>query len=262
MKSKLDLTTLIGLVIALGGIGAGYYLEGGDFGALVAISPILIIFGGTFGFVTITMPLSTLKRMPGILKNIFMEQEHDTISLINDLCTWAGMARKQGIVALDKVKDEIENPFVKRGLTLVVDSIEPEAVKDFLETDTSQMMERHKQNATIFDQMGAAAPTMGIIGTVLGLVVILSGLEGSSIGELGHGIAVAFIATLMGVASANLLYIPFSTKLKAKSAKEVMYREIATYGILAIQSQESPIILRERLISFLPENQKEQGRGE
>lgn len=262
MKRKIDITTLLGLSIMLTGIGLGYYFEGGDFGALIAISPLLIIFGGTIGFATITMPTYLAKRMPGILKNVVTEQQFDYIELIDKLCELAGMARKQGIVALDKVKDEIDDPFVKRGLTLVVDSIEPESVKEFLESDTSQMMERHKQNAGVFDQMGAAAPTMGIIGTVLGLVVILSGLEGSSIGELGHGIAVAFIATLMGVASANILYIPFSTKLKNKSAREVLYRDIATYGILAIQAQESPIILRERLISFLPEADRKKGSEE
>lgn len=261
MKRKIDITTLLGLTIILTGIGLGYFFEGGDFGALIAISPILIIFGGTFGFAVITMPMFLLKRMPGILKNVFMEQQFEYMELIDKLCELAGMARKQGIVALDKVKDEIEDPFVKRGLTLVVDSIEPEAVKDFLEADTSSMMERHKQNAGVFEQMGAAAPTMGIIGTVLGLVVVLSGLEGSSTGELGHGIAVAFIATLMGVASANILYLPFCTKLKNKSAREVLYRDIATYGILAIQAQESPIILRERLISYLPDGDRKVKKG-
>jgi chemotaxis protein MotA len=203
-----------------------------------------------------------LKRLPGILKSVFTEKEYDYIALINQLCEWAGTARKQGIVALDKAKDEVTDPFLKRGLTLVVDSIEPDAVKDFLEADISQTMERHKQNAGIFDQAGAAAPTMGIIGTVLGLVVILAGLGNSSTAELGHGIATAFLATLMGVASANLVYIPFSTKLKNKSSKEILYREISTYGILAIQANESPIILKERLLSYLPDNLKAKGRGE
>lgn len=256
MKRKIDLTTLGGLIVILSGIGLGYFLEGGDFGALIATSPILIIFGGTIGFAIITLPLSILKRVPGIFKSVFTEPQFDYMGLIDRLCELSAMARKKGIIALDEVKDEFEDPFVRRGLTLVADSMEPEVVKDFLESDTSQMMERHKQNSNVLDQMGAAAPTMGIIGTVLGLVVVLSGLEGSSTGELGHGIAVAFIATLMGVASANILWIPFSTKLKNKSAKEVLYRDIATYGILSIQAQESPLILRERLISYLPEKER------
>lgn len=262
MKNKVDITTIVGLIIAVGGLGVGYFLEGGDFKALLAISPIIIIFGGTFGFVIVTLPMSTIKRIPGIFKSVFTEKDYDYIALINQLCEWAGTARKQGIVALDKAKDEVTDPFLKRGLTLVVDSIEPEAVKDFLETDIGQTMERHKQNAGIFDQAGAAAPTMGIMGTVLGLVVILAGLGNSSTAELGHGIATAFLATLMGVASANLVYIPFSTKLKNKSAKEILYREISTHGILAIQANESPIILKERLLSYLPDHLKAKGRGE
>lgn len=250
---KLDLSTVIGLVLAFLGIGVGYMLEGGSFAALVAISPILIIFGGTFGVVIITQPTANLKQLGGILKNVFFEKKFDYIQLIDDFCQYAKTARTQGVVALESIKDKIEDPYVKRGLTLVIDSIEPENVKEFLETEISMMEQRHHQNAKIFSAAGGFSPTMGIIGTVLGLVVVLAGLGDSSIEELGHGIATAFLATFMGVASANLFFLPFDAKLKAKSQQEVQFREIAMHGILGIQEQESPIVLRKRLLSYLPD---------
>lgn len=256
MKRKIDLSTLFGIIISCGGIGFGYFLEGGDFRALIAVSPILIIFGGTIGVVVITQPSSNLKQVPGIFKSVMTDKNYNFIDLIDKFCSYAKTARTQGVVALDSVKDEIEDPFLRRGLTLVIDSMEPEDVKDFLENEISAMEQRHANNAKMFSAAGGYSPTMGIIGTVLGLVVVLSGLEGSSIGELGHGIAVAFLATFMGVASANLLYLPFENKLKAKTQLEVLYREIGMQGILAIQAQESPIVLRKRLLSLLPDYMK------
>jgi chemotaxis protein MotA len=256
MKRKLDLSTLIGMLLAIGGIGVGYFLEGGDFKALVKPSPIIIIFGGTFGAVIITQPIATLKQIPGIFRAAFTDRNYNYIQLIEKFCEYAKTARTQGVVALDNIKDEIEDPFVKKGLTLVIDSMEPEDVKAFLETEISSMEQRHSNNAKMFSAAGGFAPTMGIIGTVLGLVIILAGLEGASIGELGHGIATAFLATFMGVASANLIYLPLDSKLKMKSQQEVLFREIALQGILAIQAQESPIVLRKRLLSLLPEYMK------
>lgn len=250
---KIDITTILGLAVAFIGIGLGYYFEGGDFGALIAISPILIIFGGTFGVVIITQPSSTLKQLPKIIGVLFKEKDNNYLQLIDDLCEWTDISRRQGIVALDDKRKDIKNPFVQRALKLIVDNNEPEHVKEFLENDISMMEQRHMNNQKIFSAAGGFAPTMGIVGTVLGLVVILGKLGGADISELGHGIAVAFLATFMGVASANLLFLPFETKLKMKTQAEVLYMEIAAQGIIAIQGQESPLILRERLLSLLPE---------
>lgn len=255
---KIDLTTIIGLVVAIAGIFVGYYLEGGDFSALIAISPILIIFGGTIGVVTITQPSSTLKQLPGIMRALFTEKNYDYLQLVETLCECADLSRRNGIVALDDKRKEVEEPFLQRSLKLIVDNNAPEDVKHFLENDISMMEQRHANNQKIFSAAGGYAPTMGIVGTVLGLVVVLAGLGGSGIEELGHGIAVAFLATFMGVASANLMYLPFDNKLKMKTQQEVLYKEMAMQGILAIQANESPLILRERLLSLLPEYMRQQ----
>jgi chemotaxis protein MotA len=253
LKTKLDLTTLLGLIISLGGLGTGYFLEGGSFIALLAVSPLIIIFAGTIGVVTITQTGNGLKQLPGIFKAIFLERTYNYIEIIDNLCKWAKTTRNSGIVALDTIKNEIEDPFIRRGLDLVAASIEPEHVEVFLDTEIESMQSRHSNNANIFEQAGGFSPTMGIIGTVLGLIVILAKLGDSDIGELGHGIATAFLATLMGVGFANLICLPFAAKLKNRSKQETLYREIAKQGILAIQSQESPLVLRKRLLSMLPD---------
>ena len=254
---KIDITTILGLIVALAGLGIGYLLEGGDFNALIAPSPILIIFGGTFGVVLITMRMEDVKQLPKVVKQVFVVKQYDYLSLINDLCSWAKISRKDGIVALDNIKKEIEDPFVRRGNDYILDGNDNETIKDFLDKEIEAMMERHHRGSQPFEQGGGFAPTMGIIGCVLGLVVILGGLgAGADVGKLAHGIAVAFIATLMGIALANIALLPFAAKLKAKSSEEVLFKEIAAQGILAIQTGENPLVLRKRLLSYLPDYMK------
>ncbi|MED2737403.1 motility protein A [Bacillus toyonensis] len=255
-QRKLDLTTVGGLLIALLGIGVGYLLEGGEFAALLAVSPILIIFGGTIGVVAITMNQSDVKNIPKLIKIIFTDANYDFQELINNMCEWTKVSRRDGIVALGKIATEIEDPFIKRGIEYILDGSDYETIKELLEKEVEAMMERHHTGSKPFEQAGGFSPTMGIIGTVLGLVVVLGGLGGADIEELGHGIATAFIATLMGVAFANLAALPFAETLKGKSSKEVLYKDIAIQGILGIQTGTNPKILRKKLVANLPESMK------
>ena len=256
-KMKIDLTTIIGIILALAGIGTGYMLEGGSFVALLAPSPLLIIFGGTFGVVIITQPLATIKKMPKIIGAIFKEKGFNYLETIDLICEWSKITRREGMRVLDDKKNEITEPFFKRAVTLLVDNYDPEDIKEFLENDISMMEQRHSSNQKVFSGAGAFAPTMGIIGTVLGLIVILSKLGGADIAELGHGISTAFLATFMGVASANLVFLPFEGKLKSKTQQEVLYREIVLQGMLGIYAQQDHFTLRERLISLLPVSERE-----
>lgn len=253
---RLDLPTIAGLVLALAGIGIGYLLEGGSFIALIAVSPILIIFGGTFGVVLITMRMDNVKQLPKLFGVLFQQKEYDYLKLIEDMCHWAKLSRKDGILALDTIKKEIENPFVRRGIDYILDGNDQETIKEFLDCEIEAMMDRHHANAQPFEQAGGFSPTMGIIGTVLGLIVVLNGLGNADISELGHGIATAFLATFMGVAFANLVALPFAAKLKTKSAEEVLYKEIVKQGVLAIQTGENPLVLRKRLLCYLPDYMK------
>lgn len=256
MKRKIDLTTVGGLILALGGIGAGYLMEGGSFSALLAVSPILIIFGGTIGAVSMTAGLQTIKSFPKLVRNIFTNIDYDFQKLIAELCEWTKVSRRDGIVALGNIAETIEDPFVKRGIEYILDGSDYDTIKELLEKEIEAMMERHHAGTKPFEQGGAFAPTMGIIGTVLGLVVILGGLGSAGIEELGHGIATAFLATFMGVASANLLFLPFGENLKGKSTNEVLYKEIAMQGILGIQTGVNPKTLRKKLVAYLPEAAK------
>lgn len=258
-KSKLDIPTLIGLVVGFGGMGIGYYLEGGDFSALLAISPILIIFGGTFGAVIITMTDKDIKRLPNLIKQIFQDKIYNYEQTINDLCNWAYIARSEGFVALGDVAENINEPFTKRGVEYILEGNDHDRIKNLMEAEVEAMIDRHERGAKPFEQGGGYAPTMGIIGAVLGLVVVLGGLGSSGVDELGHGIATAFLATLMGIGLANLVLLPFAEKLKSKSDEEVLYRSIIIEGVLGIQTGQNPTTLRRILVAYLPEDEKHLG---
>lgn len=252
MKRKIDLTSVLGLVLAFAGIGVGYILEGGSLVALLAVSPILIIFGGTIGVTIAITHMSTVKDIPKLVKIVFTDVDYDHIKLIDDICEWAKVSRKEGIVALGNITNDIEDPYLKKGMEYILDGSDYETIKEMLEKEIEAMMERHHSGAKPFEQAGGYGPSMGIVGTVLGLVVILGNLATADIGELGHGISAAFLATFMGVASANLVFLPFAEKLKVKSGREVLYKEIALNGILGIQTGTNPKILKKKLVAFLP----------
>jgi chemotaxis protein MotA len=252
MKRKIDLTTVGGLILSLAGIGTGYAMEGGSFSALLAISPLFIIFGGTFGVVGITMGMRTVKNLPKLFKFIFTDATYNFQELIENLCEWTKVSRRDGIVALGNIAEKIEDPYLKKGIEYILDGSDYETIKELLEKEIESMMERHHTGSKPFEQAGGFAPTMGIIGTVLGLVTILGGLGSAGIDELGKGIATAFLATFMGVSSANIIFLPFAETLKDKSSQEVLYKEIAMQGILGIQTGTNPSILRKKLEAFLP----------
>lgn len=253
MKRTTDMTTFVGIILSIGGIAAGFYLEGGEFSTLLAISPILIIFLGTIGVVILTQPSDVIKQFPAIFKQIFVQTDYDYLKLVDQMCQWTRTSRQEGIIVLENVQEQISEPFLKKGIGLIVNSHDTEDVKDFLETEIDNMIERHTKNAQIFESAGGYSPTMGIIGTVLGLIVVLGNIGSGDPSLLGHGIATAFLATFMGISFANLVCLPFASKLKNKSDQEVLYREIVLKGLLAIQAQESPLVLRERLLSALPD---------
>lgn len=255
-KHRLDLLSILGLLIGLGAIGLGFYLEGGQFSSLFAISPMLIIFGGTFGAVLTTMSVEQIKEMPKLFKIIYTEQSYNFQGLIENFTEWSKISRREGIVALGEITEKVEDPFVHRGLEYILEGNDYETVKELLEKELDSMVDRHQTGSDPFEQAGGYAPTMGILGAVMGLVVVLSGLGGSDISELGKGISVAFLATLMGVGFANLVALPMAAKLKAKSQQEILYKTIAIEGLLGIQSGQNPRILERKMVAYLPEETK------
>ena len=245
----MELSTPLGLVVGFGALIVSVFLEGGTPMALVNGSAALIVLGGTLGATLISFPLQRVMALPKLIAQSFQPAAGDPQSLIELFVQLADQARREGLLSLEEEAGKIEDKFIKKGVMLVVDGVDPAMVRDILETDTHLVSQRHKQGYSILEAMGGFAPTMGIIGTVMGLVNVLSHLSDPE--NLGHSIAVAFIATLYGIATANLLWLPFGKKLKEKSQTELLGREVAIEGILAVQAGENPRIVREKLESFL-----------
>lgn len=246
----MDLTTLIGLVLGLGSMLAAFVIEGGHLGMLLVLTAAMIVFGGTFGATIISFTPEELKKLPYFLKMIFTEKKVDYTSVLDSLVETADMARREGLLSLESRLGEIDNQFFARGLQLVIDGTDPELTRNMLEMEVEAYENGEKVGVEMFMTAGGFGPTMGIIGTVMGMVHVLSNLSNPD--DLGPAIAVAFLATLYGIFSANLLWIPFATKIKVKTARTTLLMEMVLEGILSIQAGENPRVIREKLMTFLP----------
>lgn len=251
----MDLTTLIGLIIGFGGVIGGFLMDGGHFGSLFIASSGIIVMGGTIGAVTISFGTEELKTVPGFLKMIFTERSTDFAGSVENLVDTADRARREGLLSLESHLQDIDNDFMRRGLQLVIDGTDPELTRNMLEMEIAAYEQSQHLGVEIFTSAGGFAPTMGIVGTVMGLVHVLGNLSDPD--TLGPAIAAAFLATLYGIATANLLWIPFGTKLKTKTARQVSLMELILEGILSVQAGENPRVIREKLLTFLPERDKE-----
>jgi chemotaxis protein MotA len=247
----MSLSVVIGLLLGFGALILSFILEGGHIGALLAPTAAIIVFGGTIGAVVISTPPEDLKRVGGIFRVVFKKNEKDLAKLIEYFKGLTIISRKEGLLALEKEVENAEtiDSFIAKGLAMAVDGTEPQRVREIMENQIYLTFERHKSGIAMFDAAGGFAPTMGIIGTVMGLVHVLGNLEDPK--SLGPKIAVAFIATLYGVGTANLLWLPIANKLKALNKMENFEKEMIMEAVLSIQEGTSPNILEEKLISFL-----------
>ncbi|MFH0919189.1 MAG: flagellar motor protein [Fibrobacterota bacterium] len=249
----MDITTVLGLIIAVGGLVMGIILEGGNLLAYVGVSAFVIIAGGTAGAVIVSHPLSHLMHVPQLILISLTNRKFDVGSIITMLGSFSDKARREGILSLEAELGKIDDEFLKLGIQLIVDGTDPALVRDILETKIQTIEKRHHHGAKIFEDAGGFAPTMGIIGTVLGLISVLSNISDAA--SLAASIALAFIATLYGVFSANVLWIPVANKLKAKSQQEIMVKEIMLEGILSIESGDNPRIAVQKLKAFLSQSE-------
>jgi chemotaxis protein MotA len=244
-----DLSTIIGILVGIMSLIGGYLLEHGILSALVIGSAALIVFGGTFGAVIVSFPMSQLKKLPLALKMAFKEPPYDPLVVIEDMVEMATVARREGVLALEQRAQEHPNPFLKDGLMMVVDGTDPELTRQILELEMDSMEHEHEGLAKMFEAAGGYAPTMGIIGTVMGLIEVLGNLTTPE--TLGPKIAVAFTATLYGVASANVIYLPIANKIKVRSKATITEMELMLEGILALQAGENPQLIKKKLSSFI-----------
>ena len=245
----MDIATIVGIIVAITAIMVTMIMDGGSPAELFAHpSAIILIIGGSLGATLITSPLKTATKLPKFLIKAFTTRKENSSSTIELLTKLADKARRDGLLALEEDSKKIQDKFLQKGIMMVVDGVDHEQVAAILETNIEQMRARHKQGIGFFSAAGGFAPTFGIIGTVMGLISVLKQLDNPS--ALGESIAAAFLATLWGLLTSNLIYLPISGKLKANSEEEARDRYMQLEGILAIQAGENPRIVRDKLSAF------------
>lgn len=245
----MDVLSLIGVILAFVAILGGNYLEGGHVSALLNGPAALIVIGGTLGAAFLQTPVTVFKRAMTIIRWIFFPPQIDLPGGIDRVVNWSMTARKEGLLGLEAVADGEADPYARKGLQLLVDGAEPEAIRSILEVDLYTQESRDIQAAKFFECMGGYAPTIGIIGAVMGLIHVMGNLADPSL--LGGGIAVAFVATIYGVAFANLLLLPVGAKLKSVAMRQSAYREMLLEGILSIGEGENPRSIELKLQGFM-----------
>ena len=255
----IDLSTIIGLFVGWGSLFVALLIEGGgDIHRVLMflqLSAFFIVFGGTLGATIISYPWSVIANTLNVLKQAFIQRSMDPNQVITTLVGFATKARREGLLGLEDEIANVDDAFLKKGIQLVVDGTDIELVRNILETDLTFLETRHKLGEGIFNTMGGFAPTLGIIGTVMGLVNALAQIETAT--KVAHAIAVAFIATFYGISFANLIFLPIGFKLKAKTADEVLVREVMIEGILSISAGDNPRIVEEKLKAFLSPKEQE-----
>jgi chemotaxis protein MotA len=249
-----DKATWGGVLLALGGIIAGLLLEGGNLSQVVQPTAAMIVFGGTAGAVLIQFPLPVVLEAFGRLVQVFIEPKRDPEALIRLLVQYANQARRAGIVSLDDELEHIEDPFLKKALMLGVDGLEPQEVRKLMESELDNRAEHEEKIPLVFESAGGFAPTIGIIGAVLGLIQVMQHLD--KIDEVGKGIAVAFVATIYGVGSANLFFLPAAGKLRIRLWGEQHIREMVLEGVISILEGINPRILETKLVGFFNQLQR------
>lgn len=251
----MDRSSIIGIILGLGAIGFGMVAKGTSLSSLYNIPAILIIFAGTAAAIAIAFPSSELKRIPALFKILFSNQiiitERELIPIFTE---WANVARKEGLLALENQVDEIDDPFLKHGMKMVIDGQSQDFIRDMMQEDLDAMEERHLAGASIFTQAGTYAPTLGVLGAVIGLIAALGNLDDFE--KLGPAIAAAFVATLFGIFSGYVLWHPFANKLKRKSKQEIRIKQIMIEGIIAIQEGVSARVIEDKILTYIPTKER------
>lgn len=250
----MDKTTLIGLFLGFFAIVGGQMLEGGSIGAIFQPAAAIIVFGGTFGATLLSYPLSDIFRAFKTAFIIFREPREEPQKILKQIVEFANLARRDGLIALDKKAGELDNPLMSQGLRHMIDGVDPPVVRAMLENDNELQEQQATIAARVFESAGGYAPTIGILGAVLGLIHTMEQLDDPS--KIGEGIAVAFVATVYGVGSANLLFLPIANKLKRRIKQEGNIKSMIIEGVLALQEGLHPRIIEAKLHPYLEEAPK------
>ena len=267
----MDLTTIIGII--LGGIlitfGIVFDMEAGvDFAKMINfldVPSVLIVVGGTLEAVGASYPASMLKQIPKHMKIILDDKKFKPMEYIDLLVEFSQIARKNGLLALEEKANQQTDPFLKQSIMLIVDATDPEKVKSILANDLDYLADRHAEGVGMYEKASAYAPAFGMIGTLIGLVNMLKGMSldsGTGTSSLGADMSVALITTFYGCVMANLIFMPIAKKLSVRNDEEYLCKQIIIEGVLSIQSGENPKFMKEKLISYLEQRQRDAANGE
>jgi chemotaxis protein MotA len=250
----MDIATVAGIIAGAAFIMVGILLDG-NLGSFYDLPSIMITLGGTTAAMFIAYPIKKLAEIIRIARGLFFIRNDDLQQVISQIIELANIARKEGLLALEEAVSKIDEPFLQKGILLIVDGTDPELVKNILETELSFIEERHQQGQGVFETAASLAPGFGMIGTLIGLINMLKNLNDTA--SLGPSMAVALVTTFYGSIIANLFCIPMARKLKYKSSQEILVKEMMLEGILSIQAGENPRIIEEKLKAFLPPEERE-----
>jgi len=251
----MDIFTILGIVVGLGALLGGQFIEGGNVYSLIQFTAFMIVMGGTLGAVMVQFPMGKFLDAVKLGMTALKNPSNNAAAVIPRIVEFATIVRKQGVLALEpKIKAETD-PFFRKGLQLLLDGTEPAALRQMLEVETVYAEEHVAMGAKVFESAGGYSPTFGIIGAVMGLIHVMENLADPS--KLGAGIAVAFVATIYGVVSANLVFLPLAGKLKLKGRLEGITKELIVEGLLSIAVGENPRVIQEKLEGFLDKAERQ-----
>ncbi|WP_312643791.1 motility protein A [Hydrogenoanaerobacterium sp.] len=263
----MDFMSIIGLILSFALVVFGMVFDQdamqvvwGNLGAFIDYPSMAITFGGTIAVMMMSFPLSSFKKVGKHLKIIFFPNKYNPLHFIDQIVEFAKEARMKGLLSLEDKLNETDDLFLRNSLMLVVDSVEPEKVKNLLESELEYLDERHAQDRAFYDKGAAYAPAFGMIGTLIGLVLMLGSLE--DVSAVGSGMAVALITTFYGSMLANIIFLPISNKLKVRHEEEYLCKMIIVEGVQAIQAGENPKFIKEKLTKFLPASIMKKSKGE
>lgn len=245
----MDILTILGLILSFGAILGGNLLEGGHTDSLLQLTAFLIVAGGTVGALMVQVQMSVFMQSMKMLGWVFIPPKLAPAEAIEKIVSWSNIARKEGLLGLETVSESESDLFARKGLQLLVDGSEPDAIRGIMEVEVDAKEHKDTQAAKVWEGMGGYSPTIGIIGAVMGLIHVMNNLADPS--KLGSGIAVAFVATIYGVGLANLLFLPVASKLKELIHHQTQFREMIIEGVIAIAEGENPRNIETKLQGYI-----------
>lgn len=255
-RSSLDIASIAGLALAIFAVLGGQALEGGSVGSILQATAAIIVLGGTFGACMVQFPLAVVGTSFKAVLKIFQEPKTNNREVIQEIIRLANKARKEGVISLESDTQKINDPFLKKALTMAMDGVEPKVLRETMELEIANLEEEAEQPIKFWQAAGGYSPTIGILGAVLGLIHVMENLTDPS--KLGGGIAVAFVATVYGVGLANLIYLPMAGKLKLKVKAHLVAKEIMLMGVISILEGENPRLIDDKLRSYLSRKEQEE----